>query len=129
MVVPSSTIRPSTWKNSKPCAGVDRLVAEAATGQQRADRRLRPSRMTRIWPGRRVRPEQAALDVDVERVPEVARRVVGRDVEHLEVREVVLDLGALVGHEPELAEDLRDLAHRLDARVERAAARSAGRAS
>jgi hypothetical protein len=32
--------------------------------------------------------------------------VVRRDVEHLEVGEVVLDLGALVGHEPELLEDL-----------------------
>ena len=42
--------------------------------------------------------------------------------------QVVLDLGALVDHEPELAEDLRDLAHRLDARVERAAPdRPAGR--
>ena len=44
------------------------------------------------------------------------------------LREVVLDLGALVDDEPELAEDLGDLAHRLDARVERAAAdRPAGR--
>ncbi len=47
--------------------------------------------------GRRVRPQEVALDVDVERVPQVARRVIGRDVEHLEVGQVVLDLGALVG--------------------------------
>ena len=54
--------------------------------------------------------------------------MVRRDVEHLEVREVVLDLRALVGHEPELAEDVGDLADRLDDRVERAAAdRPAGR--
>jgi hypothetical protein len=53
--------------------------------------------------------------------------VVGRDVEHLEVGEVVLDLRALVDHEPELAEDLGDLAHRLDARVEAAAADLAAR--
>ena len=78
--------------------------------------------------GRGVGPQQVPLDVDVERVPQVARRVVGRDVEHLEVGEVVLDLRALVDDEPELAEDLGDLAHRLDARVERAAAdRPAGR--
>jgi hypothetical protein len=68
-----------------------------------------------------VGPQQPPLDVDIERVPQVARRVVGRDVEHLEVGEVVLDLRALVGHEPELLEDLGDLAHRLDARVQRAA--------
>ena len=84
--------------------------------------------MTRIWPGRGVRAQELALDVDVERVPQVARGVVRRDVEHLEVGPVVLDLRALVGHEPELLEDLGDLAHRLDARMERAAPdRPAGR--
>ena len=41
MVVPSSTMSPSTWKNSERVAGVDRLVPEAAPRQQRADRRLR----------------------------------------------------------------------------------------
>ena len=40
-----------------------------------------------------------------------------------------LDLRPLVGHEPELAEDLRDPADRLDDRVEGCRARSAGRAS
>ncbi len=35
--------------------------------------------------GRRVGPQQVARHIDVERVPQVARRVVGRDVEHLEV--------------------------------------------
>ena len=69
-----------------------------------------------------MRPQQVALDVDVERVPQVARGVVGRDVEHLEVGQVVLDLRALEDDEPELAEDLGDLGHRLDARVEAAAA-------
>ncbi len=54
---------------------------------------------------RRVRPEQVALDVHVERVPEVARGMVRRDVEHLEVGDVVLDLRALVDHEFELVED------------------------
>ena len=64
--------------------------------EQRADRRLGRLHDADL-PGRRVRAQQAALDVDVERVPQVAGRVVGRDVEHLEVGEVVLDLGALVG--------------------------------
>ena len=47
--------------------------------------------------------------------------MVRRDVQVLEVVLVGLDLGRLVGHEAELAEDPRDLGHRLDARVERAA--------
>jgi hypothetical protein len=46
--------------------------------------------------------------------------MVGRDVEHLEVGDVVLDLGAFVRDEAELLEDARDLGHALDARVERA---------
>ena len=128
MVVPSSTIRPSTWKNSVAVRGVDRLVAEAAAGQDRPDRRRRRAHDVDLA-GRRVRPQQPALDVEVERVPQVARRVVRRDVEHLEVGEVVLDLRALVDDEPELAEDLGDLAHRLDARVEAAATDRPARAS
>ena len=108
--------------------GVDGLVAEAATRQQGPDGRLLGLHDPDLA-GRRVRPQQVALDIDVQRVPQVARRMIGRDVEHLEVRAVVLDLGALVGHEPELPEDLGDLAHRLDARVERAARdRAPGRA-
>ena len=101
--------------------GVDRLVAEAATGEQRADRRLGGLHHPDLA-GRRMGPQQVALDVDVERVPQVARGVVGRDVEHLEVGQVVLDLRALEDDEPELAEDLGDLAHRFDARMEAAAA-------
>ena len=38
------------------------------------------------------------------------------------MRQVVFDLGALEDDEPELAEDLGDLAHRFDAGVEAAAA-------
>ena len=79
--------------------------------------------------GRRVGPQEMALDVDVEGVPQVARRVVRRDVEHLEVRQVVLDLRALVDHEAELLEDRGDLARRLDDRMEGAAADRAGPAS
>ena len=84
IVVPSSTISPSTWKNSEACDRVDRLVAVAAPRQEGPDRR----RLLVHDPdlaGRRVGPQQVTLDVDVERVPQVARRVVGRDVQHLEV--------------------------------------------
>ena len=62
-----------------------------------------------------------AGDVHVERVPQVARRMVRGDVEHLEVGQVVLDLGPLVDHEPELPEDLGDCGDRLGDRVKRAA--------
>ena len=75
-----------------------------------------------------MRPQEVARDVHVERVPQVARRMVERDVQHLEVGQVVLDLRALVDGEPEPAEDLGDPAHRLDDRMERAARdRPAGR--
>ena len=84
--------------------------------------------MTRIWPGARVGAQEPAVDVEVERVPQVPRRVVGRDVEHLEVGDVVLDLRALVDDEPELGEHVGDLAGGLGDRVEGAAAdRPAGR--
>ena len=48
--------------------------------------------------------------------------MVGRDVQRLEVVEVVLDLGTLVDLEPELAEDPGDLRHGLDRGVQRAPA-------
>ena len=109
-------------------AGVDRLVAEDAARQERPDRRLvRPHHPD--LEGRRVGPQEVAGDVDVERVPQVPGGMVGRDVEHLEVGQVVLDLGTLVDGEPEPAEDLGDPGHRLDDRVEGTPGRPAGRAS
>ena len=100
--------------------GVGGLVTEAPAGQEGPDRRALGVHHPDL-PRRRVRPEEPALDVDVQRVPQVAGRVVGRDVEHLEVGDVGLDLGALVGHEAELPEDRADPADRLDDRMERAA--------
>ena len=90
--------------------------------------------MARIWPGEvcvrsstyRRRASSCAGDID--RVPQVARRVVGRDVEQLEVQLVGLDLGRFVGDEAELAQDARDLALRLDERVQASRAAAAGRA-
>jgi hypothetical protein len=101
-------------------AGVDRLVAEAAARQQRPDRRLGGLHHPDLA-GARVGPQQVPGDVHVERVPQVAGRMVRGDVEHLEVGQVVLDLGPLVDHEAELAEDLGDGGDRLRNRVERAA--------
>src|SRR5918995_3941108 len=66
-------------------------------------------------------PQQMPLHVHVQRVPQVPRRVVGRDVEHLEVADVVLDLRAFIYDEAESPEDLRDLRDRLVDRVTAAA--------
>src|ERR1035437_987777 len=66
-------------------------------------------------------------DVHVQGVPQVARRMVWGDVEHLEVREVVLDLRPLVDHEAELSKDLRYGSDRLWDGMERAAGDSAAR--
>ena len=108
-------------------AGVDGFVSVAAARQEGPDRR----RLLVHDPdlaGRGVGPQQVALDVDVERVPQVARRVIERDVEHLEVAQVVLDLGRLVDDESELPEHLGDRVDGLVDRVERAAPdRPAGR--
>ena len=79
------------------------------------------ARIARIWPGEVcVRSSQRGVVAgrlrrgprvgDVDGVPQVACGVVLRDVERLEVELVGLDLGALHDHEPELAEDARDLA-------------------
>ena len=81
----------------------------------------------RALPCPRRRPASGSVDVDG--VPEVAGRMVGRDVEGLEVELVALDLRALHDDEAELAEDARDLALGLAQGVERAApARPPGQA-
>ena len=111
-------------------AGVDRLVAVAAAGQDDADGRLR----LRAWRGSGpARCASAAASAglvggrvargvgDVEGVPQVARRVVRGDVEQLEVELVGLDLRALEDDEAELAEDARDLALGLEEGMQRAA--------
>ena len=78
-------------------------------------------RSTSSWPSAVARAVAVGRAGDVEGVPQVARRVVGRDVEQLEVQLVGLDLGRLEVDEAELAQDARDLALRLDQRVQRAA--------
>ena len=106
--------------------GVRRLVAEASAGEERPDRRplgVHDPDLAR----RRVRSQQPPVEVDVEGVPEVPCRMVGRDVEHPEVRGVRLDLRPLVRDEPELAEDLLDPLDRLQHRVEAASRDATGR--
>jgi hypothetical protein len=96
--VPSSTIRPSIWKNSKWLASTPRSGSSgrAAAPGWAADLAHRADLAGR---GVRAQDELAARRHarigDVERVPQVARRVVGGDVQQLEVELVGLDLGAL----------------------------------
>src|SRR5918997_2700021 len=68
--------------------------------------------------------EVAIRSGDVGRVPQVPRRVIGRNVEQLEIELVGLHLGRLVRHEAELAEYALDLALRLDQRMQRPARQS-----
>ena len=53
-----------------------------------------------------------------ERVVHVARRMIARNVERLEVVIVVLDLGSLVDREAQLDEDVDDLVEHLRERME-----------
>ena len=117
-------------------AGVDRLVAEAAAGHQGADGRRRGAHDPDLAPGEvwvrsrsRLACRRVAGRVARRACPTGRARVVGRDVERLEVELVGLDLRALVDHEAELAEDARDLALRLAEGVQRAARAGAGRAA
>ena len=76
--------QPLDLEELRGVAGVDRLVAVAAARQEGPDRR----RLLVHHPDlarRGMRPQQVALHVDVQRVPQVAGRVIRRDVEHLEV--------------------------------------------
>ncbi len=121
-------------------AGGDLLVAEAHPRQDDAHRRrvLRVQRGVLAHgadlPRRGVRAQQqrviAALraGVDVEGVLHLARRVVGREVEQLEVVLVRLHLARAVDLEAHLAEDAVDLAQRLGGGVQAAAQRRASRA-
>ena len=106
-VTPSSMTRPSTWIEHRQVRRVGRLAAEDAAGADDADGRLRPLHDPDL-DGRGVGPqEQVALDE--ERVPLVAGRMVGREVEGLEVVVVGLDLGALLDGEAHAEEDPLDL--------------------
>ena len=89
-VTPSSTTRPSTWKNIGSVGRVGRLPAEDLARDDDPDGRLALLHDPDL-DGRGVGPEQQVV-VDVERVPVVAGRVVGREVEGLEIVVIGLDL-------------------------------------
>ena len=75
----------------KAVAGVDRFIAEAAARKDHTNRWLHGAHRSDL-PWRRVRAEESTRFTEIERVPEIARRVVFRDVEQLEVCDVVLNL-------------------------------------
>ena len=106
-VTPSSTTRPSTWKNMGRWVGSGTSRRKTLPGMM-----IRMGgfcfSMTRIWTGEVcVRSRQVV--VDVERVPGVPGRMVGREVERLEIVVVGLDLGPLGDREAHLQEDVLDL--------------------
>ena len=82
--------------------------------------------MTRIWTGRGVRPEEQVVG-DVERVPVVPGRMMGREVEGLEVVVVGLDLGPVLDGEAHPGEDRLDLLLEEDDRMGRARVGAASR--
>ena len=93
--------------------GVLRFEAVGAAGHDDAHRRLRLFHDARLH-RRGVRAQDDLPgQIDVDRVPDVARRVVARDVEHVEVVVRGLDLGTEDGLEAEQGEDLAQLVDHL----------------
>ncbi len=130
-LTPSSTSRPSTWWNIGVCVtsessdrrGPGAITASgrlSARGAQRADLHRRG-----------VRAQQRALAVpgEIERVVHRARRMIGRDVQRVEIVEVVLDLGAVWPLEAGFAEQLLDAQPRARHRMQAAAAARRGPAA
>ena len=94
-----------------------RLVAVDAAGHDHAHRRRRLLHDARLH-RRGVRAQHdLAGQIDVDRVPDVARRVVARDVEQIEVVVRGLHLGTEHGLEPEQGEDLAQLVDHLRDRM------------
>jgi len=88
-------------------AGVRLVRPEHLAGGDDADRRLALLHRPDLH-RRRVRTDQVRR-LDIERVEAVARGVIERDVQRLEVVLLGLDLGAIDGIETELQENPRDL--------------------
>ena len=118
-------------------AGGDLLVAIALAGQDHADR-LRAAlahRADLAGAGVRAHHQRPLGRVgirvlaDPERVPHVARRVIGRDVEQAEVVLVRLHVGRVVDLEAHLGEDGVDLAQGLRGDVQVAQRSAAGPAA
>ena len=114
---PSSMASPSICLNAGACDAIEGVAAIDHAGHDHADRRrgrVHDADLHR----RRVRAQQQApgtlfpggrRHVEVERVVQVHRRMVGGKVEREEVVPVGLDLGTQGDGEAEFAEDLRDL--------------------
>ena len=122
-----STARPFELVEHPLVRGVLRLVAVDAAGHDHAHRRLRLLHDPRLH-GRGVGAQHdLAGQIDVDRVPDIARRVIARDVEQVEVVVRGLDLRTEDGLEPEQGEDLAQLVDHLRDRMRRADNRLAPR--
>ena len=94
-------------------------MAVDATGRDEAERRRAPRHRPDLH--RRGVGAQHVPAVDEEGVLHVARRVIGRDVERLEVVPLGLDLGTFLDREAEPGEEADDVALDLRDRVQVAA--------
>ena len=125
-----STAKPFDLVEHRRVAGVGRIVAMYRARNHDADRRLHLLHGANLH-RRSVSPQQQTLALrlrflpgDEQRVLRVARRMVGRKIQRLEVVIVGLDHRPFLHRVAEIAEDGDDLVHRLDHgmfRAERAA--------
>ena len=124
--MPSSTARPSTWWNAGMCGGVELVGAEDPPDRRDVDRHAALEEGAGLHRRGVGAQDEAALGrVDVEGVLHLPRRVVGVEVEGVEVEPLRLDLRALGDLPAHADEEVGDpLAHQLDgvAPAERAAA-------
>src|SRR4051794_16615158 len=125
--MPSSTASPSTWWKTERCVAstasrrytrpgamiaIGGWWGRRGAGLNAARRDDRDRRLLGLHGadlnGARLGPKQHPGNVDVERVLHRARRVIGGDVQRLEVVPVVLDLGSLgdaIAHAREHVDD------------------------
>ena len=85
-------------------AGVNRLVAEAAPGKDRPDRRAEAQKRSNLVGGG-VGPENQVV-LQPERILHIARRVIVRDIERLEAEILRLNLGPGQDREPHHLKDI-----------------------
>ena len=111
--MPWSTTRPSTWWKTGECVASTSSLRYTRPGRPGSAAARRGVRISRICTGDvcvRRSSGDTRLAVEQEGVLRVARRVVGREVQSLEVVEVVLDLRAVGDRIAHAQEDALDAA-------------------
>ena len=88
-------------------AGVNRLVPEAAPGEDRPDRRAEAQKRSDLVGGGMGSEDQVVLQP--ERILHITRRVIVRDIERLEAEILRLDLGPGQDREPHSLKDIFQL--------------------